>query len=405
MEGIRIGLIREGKQPPDRRVPLAPVSARYINETVANVEVICQSSKLRAFTDQEYMDAGISVVDDVSDCDILLGVKEVPIEELMADKTYFFFSHTIKKQEYNRPLLRAILDKRITLVDYECLTNDAGNRLLAFGRYAGIVGAYNTIWAFGQRYNLFDLRRAKDCFDLQDLQKEFSKVALPAVKIALTGGGRVAKGAMEVLNGMGIRRVSPSEFINRDYTGPVYTQLNARDYHEHKEGAYFNRGEFFSNPENYRSSFLQFACQADLLIAGAYWDPRAPVLFTSQQVLRPDFKLKVIGDITCDIEGSIPSTKVASTIEEPLYDYNPSEDKMELALTDEANITVMSIDNLPGELPRDASLDFGEAFIQKVLPNLVDNDYQDIISRATITRKGSLTPAFQYLQDFVNESV
>ena len=401
MKKIRIGLIREGKIPIDRRVPLAPVSAQYINQTVSNVEVVCQSSPHRAFTDQEYADVGVSVVSDVSDCDILMGVKEVPIDQLIPGKTYFFFSHTIKKQEYNRSLLQAIMEKQITLIDYECLTNSTGNRLLAFGRYAGIVGAYNTIWAYGQRYRLFNLARAKDCFDLEQLQLEFVKVMLPPVKIALTGGGRVAKGAMEVLMGMGIRRVSPMQFLEQDYDEPVFVQLNARDYHVHKEGLEFNRRGFFVNPEDYQGGFLPFARQADILIAGAYWDPKAPVLFSANDVLKPDFKIKVIGDITCDIEGSIPSTKKASTIDEPLYDYNPSEDSVELSLSDEANITVMSIDNLPGELPRDASLDFGEDFIQKVLPGLVQTEVDDIINRATITHRGALTNEFAYLQEFV----
>jgi hypothetical protein len=371
---------------------------------MANLEVVCQSSPHRAFTDQEYIEAGVQVVPELSDCDILLGVKEVPIADLIPGKVYFFFSHTIKKQEYNRDLLRAILKKNITLVDYECLTNSTGNRLLAFGRYAGIVGAYNTLWAFGQRYRLFDVRRARDCFDLEQLQQEFPLVSLPAVKIALTGGGRVAKGAMEVLNSMGIRRVSPAQFINQNFQEPVYVQLNARDYHHHLEGSVFDRGEFFAQPENYESGFLSYAQQADMLISGAYWDPRAPVLFTRLDILNPGFKIKVIGDISCDINGSVASTKKASTIDEPLYDYNPSQDKIEPPLSDEANITMMSIDNLPGELPRDASLDFGEDFIRSVLPSLTDADSQGTIARATIAKQGKLTAEFSYLQEFVDGS-
>ncbi len=402
MSKLRIGLIREDKVPLDRRVPLAPVSAQYINQSIPKLEIVCQSSAHRAYTDQEYADLGVPVVDDVSHCDLLMGVKEVPIDQLIPQKTYFFFSHTIKKQEYNRELLKAILAKKITLVDYECLTNDTGNRLLAFGRYAGLVGAYNTIWAYGQRYRLYDLKRAKDCFDLDELKSQYSKVSLPPIKIVLTGGGRVAKGAMEVLIGLGIRQVSPAQFLDHDYQGPVFVQLNARDYHQHKEGKTFNRHDFFDHPDNYQGNFLPFAGQADLLIAGAFWDSRAPVLFTPQDALKPDFKIKVIGDITCDIEGSIPSTKRASSIEEPLYDYNASEDIIEQPLTDEANITVMSIDNLPGELPRDASLDFGIDFIQNVLPSLVSTNSDDIIARATITQDGTLTKNFAYLQDFVD---
>ena len=400
---MRIGLIREGKKPFDQRVAIAPESARKIKEHFNELEIVCQSSPHRCFSDLEYTEAGVTVLNNVDDCDVLLGVKEVPIEALIPGKTYCFFSHTIKAQDYNRDLLQAILSKRITLIDYECLTNASGNRLLAFGRYAGIVGAYNTIWAFGKRYRLFNISRAKDCFDLQELKLEFTKVNLPAIKIVLTGGGRVAKGAMEVLNDMGIRRISPQEFLDQNFAEPSYVQLNIRDYHTHKDGQQFSRAEFFANPENYQSTFLNYANRADILIAGAYWDPRAPMLFTNEDVLKPDFKIKVIGDITCDIEGSIPSTKRASTIDDPLYDYNPSDDRVEQALSDEANLTVMSIDNLPGELPRDASRDFGEDFIKNVLPSLLEMGHPEIIARATIATEGMLTDSYNYLQDFVDE--
>jgi alanine dehydrogenase len=207
---------------------------------------------------------------------------------------------------------------------------------------------------------------------------------------------------MEVLLGLGVRRVSPAQFLQQIYPEAVFTQLNARDYHVNKEGSLFSRSEFFANPEKYRSTFLEYAHHADVLIAGAYWDPKAPVLFTSLDILHPNFKIKIIGDITCDIEGSIPSTKMAATIDNPLYDYNPSDDRVEQPLSDEANLTVLSIDNLPGELPRDASLDFGEDLIQNVLPSLLGTDDQQIISRATITKAGSLTEGYSYLQGFVD---
>ena len=404
MPNLRIGLIREGKQPFDKRVALAPASAKQIVENKAGIEIVCQSSDHRAFSDQEYIDAGIPIVEDVSGCDLLLGVKEVPIEQLIPNKTYFFFSHTIKEQEYNRELLRAILEKQITLIDYECLTSESGNRLLAFGRYAGIVGAYNTLWAFGKRYRLFDIKRPKDCFDLEELKQQLKKVKLPSIKIALTGGGRVAKGAMEILLGLGIRRVSPSMFLHQQFEEAVFVQLNARDYHVHKQGDSFSRSGFFSTPEEYESRFLPFAAQSDILISGSYWNPEAPALFTRTDIMEPDFSIKVIGDISCDIDGPIPSTRKASTIEHPLYDYNPSDHRVEAPLSDEANITVMAIDNLPGELPRDASLDFGEDFIQKVLPALLESDDQQILTRATITSKGKLTPGYQYLQKFAEGS-
>ena len=342
------------------------------------------------------------MVENVDHCDILLGVKEVPIEKLIPNKTYLFFSHTIKEQPYNQKLLRAILEKKIRLIDYECLTDENGKRIIAFGRYAGIVGAYNAIWASGKRYNLYHLRRAHECYDLEDLKHEYAKVKLPPIKIALTGGGRVSKGAMEVLLGMGIHKVSPSAFISERFDKPVFTQLNARDYNRRKDGDVFSREEFYAHPELYESDFERFSEHADVLIAGAYWDPQAPALFHREDVLTRSFNIKVIGDITCDIKGSIPSTLRPSTIDDPLYDYDPSSDSEAAAMSDEANITMMAVDNLPCELPRDASRDFGDELLNNVLPYLVQEDTRDIIARATITDSGKLTEGYSYLQNYAD---
>ncbi len=402
MNTIRIGIIKEGKVPVDHRVPLIPAQVEEILKSNSNIQIKCQRSEIRCFSDAEYEAAGALMVDDVSDCEIILGVKEVPLNMLSDGKTHFFFSHTIKKQEYNRELLQEILKKNIRLIDWECLTNKDGQRLIAFGRYAGIVGAYNGILTFGKRYNLFHLRPAHECFDMDDMKTEYEKVALPPVKIALTGGGRVSKGAMEVLNGMGIRKVSPAEFLNEYFNGPVYTQLNTRDYNRRIESGDFDRDEFYQSPEKYESAFLQYARKSDILIAGAFWDPQAPVLFTKDDMVQNDFKIRVIADVTCDIEGSIPSTKKPSTIDDPVYDYNPSNDRVEPPFKDEANVTVMAVDNLPCELPRNASEDFGKEFLKHILPNLIGEDTDAIIERASITNEGGLTTRFKYLQDFVN---
>lgn len=399
---VKIGIIKEGKVPSDKRVPLTPSQCQDILANYSDVQIKCQASDIRCFPDEEYRNAGVEVVEDISDCEIILGVKEVPIPMLMEGKTHFFFSHTMKKQEYNRDLLQAVLNKNVRLIDWECLTNKDGQRLIAFGRYAGIVGAYNAIWTFGKRYRLFELRRAHECFDLLDMQTEYEKVKLPAIKIALTGGGRVSKGAMEVLFGMGIRKVSPSEFLNEYFNEPVFTQLNTRDYNIKTDGNLFDRDEFYNDPSIYSTGFGPYANKADILIAGAYWDPKAPVLFKKEDVLLPSFKIRVIGDITCDIEGSIPSTKQPSTIDDPIYDYDASTDQVETAMTDEGNITVMAVDNLPCELPRNASEDFGKEFVSHILPNLIGEDIDQIIKRATITTAGKLTNDFSYLQDFVD---
>lgn len=402
MNTLKIGIVREGKVPVDKRVALPPSHAAKVQEMFANVEVVAQQSDIRCYHDDEYRQAGIRVVDSLDDCDVVIGVKEVPVTELLADKTYFFFSHTIKKQEYNRGLLQEILQKNITLVDYETLTDPAGKRVIAFGRWAGIVGAYNGVWAYGQRYNLFDTRRASDCFDLEDLKSEFAKMDLPPVKILLTGGGRVAKGAMEVLTGIGVRRVTPRQFREEYFDFPVFALLNARDYNLKKDGGGFRRSEFYTSPQQYESSFLQYSSAADLLIASAYWDPKAPVLFEREDIMSDNFKITVIADITCDIEGSIPSTKQPSTIAEPLYDYNPCDDRIEPPLTDEGNITVMAVDNLPCELARDASESFGTMLLDNVLPELIGGDQNGIIEGATIAKGGELAGRYSYLQDYVD---
>ncbi len=405
MQQTRIVLIREEKVPVDRRVPLTPAQALKVQQLFPNVRVLCQKSEFRCFPDQAYADLGISVVEDIHDGDILMGVKEVPIQALIPGKTYLFFSHTIKKQPYNRKLLQNILEKNIRLIDYERLTDTKGKRIVAFGRFAGIVGAYNGLYTYGKKYDLYHLQRAKDCYDLEALKKEYKKVCLPPIKIALTGGGRVAKGAMEVLNGVGIRKVTPSLYLSQNFDEPVYTQLEVTDYNRKKDGMPFNKAEFYHHPERFVPGFMPYAQVTDLFIAGAYWDNKAPVLFTKEDMLKNTFNIKVIADVTCDIDGSIPSTKKPSTISDPIYDYNPQQDKISnQPFTDKSLVSVMAIDNLPSELPRDASKAFGEKLIRYVLPSLLGEDAENIIKRATIAAHGQLTTAYQYLQDYVGEA-
>ncbi len=397
-----IGLIREGKNPPDKRVAFTPAQAEEIQQRFPDVRIICEKSESRCFSDIEFEKAGIEVTHDISGCDILMGIKEVPIERLVANKTYLFFSHTIKKQPYNRELLRKILERKIRLIDYEGLKDNQANRLVAFGRYAGIVGAYNGLWTYGKRYNTFQLRRAFDCYDINDLKLELRKVSLPPVKIILTGAGRVGKGAMETLDTAGIRKVNPSDFLARTYAEPVYVQLSSADYHQRIKGGAFNREEFHQHPELYKSNFYEFATHGDILLAGAYWNPKAPRLFTSEEMRNPEFRIKVIADITCDINGSIPSTKKASTITDPLYDVDPHTGNVLPPLSGEQNITMMAVDNLPCELPRSASEEFGRDLIDRILKPLLLGDRDGVIARGTVAVAGSLTEEFSYLQDFVS---
>jgi saccharopine dehydrogenase (NAD+, L-lysine forming) len=403
MKSLRIGLIREGKVPPDKRVPFTPLQTEEIEQRFPNVKVVVQQSDVRCFKDHEYSDLDVEVSADTRHCDILMGIKEVKIENLIADKTYLFFSHTIKKQPYNRKLLQEVLKKNIRLIDYEALKDRQGNRLVAFGRYAGIVGAYNGLWTFGQRFKAYSLRRAFECFDVNDLKLELRKVRLPSVKIILTGAGRVGRGSMETLDSAGIRKVSPQDFLQKQFEEPVYVQLSSADYHKRREGGHFNREEFHKYPERYESFFGDYTKVADMLLAGAYWNPKAPVLFTKEDMRSSNFRIKVIADITCDINGSVPSTKKATTILDPIYDYDPATDSMQPPLSSDRYFTVMAIDNLPCELPRSASEEFGRDLIDRVLPMLIGEDKDEVIERATIAEGGKLTAHFAYLQDYVSQ--
>ncbi len=401
MKAAKIGLIREGKTPPDKRVAFSPNQVEEILQRFPNLSVVCQNSATRCFKDEEYAELEIPVVDTLNDCDIIMGIKEIPIENLIANKTYLFFSHTIKKQPYNKKLLQEIIKKKIKLIDYEALRDVHGNRLVAFGRFAGIVGAYNGLWTYGLRYKKFVLRRAHECFDINDLKIELRNVSLPPIKIILTGGGRVGKGSMETLDSAGIRKVSAHDFLTKQFNEPVYVQLSSSDYHVRTEGGHFNRDEFHKYPERYSSKFSPFAKVGDVLLAGAYWNPKAPVLFSQEEMQSPDFKIRIIADITCDINGSIPSTKRASTIVDPLYDYDPKSDSDQPPFTHENYITVMAVDNLPCEVPRSASEEFGRDLIDRILPCLFIDDPEKIIKRGMITSGGRLTSTFEYLSDYI----
>jgi saccharopine dehydrogenase (NAD+, L-lysine forming) len=402
MKKVKIGILKEGKIPVDRRVPLSPKKAVETLQAFPHVQVVVEPCPYRCFADEEYTAHGIPLQADLSDCDILLGVKEVPIDWLIPHKTYLFFSHTIKKQPKNAGMLRAIVAKKVTLVDYETLTNAKGERLVAFGRYAGIVGAYNAILTYARKWKLFDLKPAWQCHDMDDMREEFFKVRkLLPIKIAVTGGGRVGGGVKEVLHEMGIRQVSVFDYLYKAYNQPVFTHLRSSDYNTRPDVEVWDSPDFYTNPHRYVSTFGKFARVTDLLIAGAFWHPEAPRLFTEEDMRRPDFRINTIADITCDINGSIPSTKRAASIPDPVYDYNPQTEDLEPPYSRPGNITVMAVDNLPCELPRNASRDFGRDLIDGVFPHLFGGDPEGVIERATIAKGGQLTDRYSYLADYV----
>jgi saccharopine dehydrogenase (NAD+, L-lysine forming) len=403
MEKIKLGIIREGKVPPDHRVPLTPKQCKAIQVLYPNVEVIIQPSPIRAYQDAEYVAEGLQLDEDLSQCDIILGVKEVKITDLIPGKKFLFFSHTIKKQPYNRELLRAILDKKIEMIDYEVIKDKHNKRLIGFGRYAGIVGCYNGFRTYGLKHGLYDLKPAHKCADRKEMEAELSKVDLPKnTKIVLTGYGRVGHGAVEIIDLLPIKEVAPEEFLTKDFDGPVFTHLEAEDYFGRKDGKPFSKQEFYTQPELYTSTFSRYLNVADIYVPCHYWNNKSPFIVTAEDLRSPKLKTSVIADISCDIAGPIASTLRPSKISDPIYGYDPIT-QQEVDFMNDGAIAVMAVDNLPCELPLDASEDFGNELLKFVLPALLKEDSDNIIGRATETNKeGKLTELYSYLQDFVD---
>lgn len=398
---MTIGLIREGKNPPDKRVPLTPKQCVEIQNNFG-CQVVIQPSAIRAYADDEYRALGLTLSEDMAHCDVLLGVKEVPKHDLIPDKKYFFFSHTYKKQSYNRMLLNEILKKNIQLIDYEMLTNTNGTRVVAFGRYAGIVGAYNGLRGYGLKTKRYSLKSAHKCHDRVEMNAELNKLDLPNnFKIVITGKGRVASGAIETLNKAGITRVDSEDFLTKEFDHPVYTDLTVLHYNKRRDGKPVIKLDFYTNPTEFDSKFMQYAKVADLYIACHFWDNKAPFIFSRKDAKSSDFNIQYVADVSCDIDGPVASTLRPSTIAEPFYGYDPSTEK-EVAHESENSIGVMAVDNLPCELPRDASIDFGRDLIDHVIPHLFNNDPEKVIWKASETKNGKLTPHFAYLQAYVN---
>jgi hypothetical protein len=367
-----------------------------------NLEILVQPSPIRAFSDQEYRDAGLTLSEDLSSCDIIIGVKEVNIEDLIPNKKFMFFSHTIKKQPYNRELLQAIIDKNIQLIDYEVLKDTSGKRIIGFGRYAGIVGCYNGFLTFGKKHGLYDLKPANQCRDRVEVEEELKKVKLPKhAKIILTGFGRVGHGAREILAQLPIKEVSPDAFLKETFDGPVFAHLDVEDYYARRDGQAFDKGAFFKDPRPYQSTFSRFLPHADMYIPCHYWSDKADYIITREDLKQSDVRLSVVADISCDIDCAVACTIRPSKISDPIYGYNPQDEK-EDDYTKEGVIAVMAVDNLPCELPKDASEDFGSELIKEVLPALLGSDPDKIIERASETNlNGELTEHFSYLSDYL----
>lgn len=400
---MKFAIIKERKNPPDRRVVFSPTDLKTLIEKFPNAEVLVESSDIRVFSDSDYKNLGFNVTQDMTDADVMFGVKEVPTNALIHNKKYFFFSHTIKKQPYNRKLLKAILEKNIELYDHETIVKQSGARLIGFGRYAGLVGAYNGFRALGLRDKLFNLPKVETLRDLDAVKAELDKIKLPNIKILLTGTGKVAKGAKEILDHLKIKQVSDALYLTSDFTEPVYCIADVMEYNKRKDGKVGDKFAFYKDATGYESNFMPYAKVTDFFIAGHFYGDGAPYLFTRADTKHPEFKINLVADISCDIDGPVASTIRPSTIADPFYGYDAKTEK-EVAYNAKGAITVMAVDNLPCELPKDASEGFGEMFLQHVIPAFFNNDENGILKRARMTtNNGKLTSRFSYLQDYVDE--
>lgn len=400
---MKIGLITERKNPPDRRVVLTPDDCVQLQKKYPELTIKAEPSGHRVFTDNQYKEKGIEVSENLNDCDLLLGVKEVPVSALIPQKKYMFFSHTIKKQSYNRPLLQAVLEKKIELYDHETLTDAAGQRLVAFGYYAGLVGAYNGLRTYGLKHQCFELPPASELFDAAALKKQLTKINFPPIKVLVTGKGRVGSGVREILEVAGFESVSAKDFLGKDFSHAVFAQIDVLKYNRRKDGSKGSKDDFYKNPQAYQSDFLKYTPHTDLYIAAHFYGDGAPVFFNLTDIKKNDFKISVIADISCDIQIPIPTTLRASTIADPIYGVDRNTGK-ETDYHHPDAVAVMAVDNLPCELPRDASISFSKQFTEHIIPSFFNGDAEGILHRARMTSAGRLTDRYAYLSDFVQAS-
>jgi len=398
---MKFGIIKERKATPDKRVVFTPDELARLKQLHQGVSVKVESSDLRAFSDNEYKNMNIEVTNDINDCDLFFGVKEVPVENLIPNKSYFFFSHTVKKQPYNRKLLQALLEKNIDFYDHETIVDVHNRRLIGFGKYAGYVGAYNSFRAFGIKFELFKLPKAASLSGKQDMIAHLKRLVLPPIKIVNTGTGKVGTGVKEILDAIKIKEVSVENYLTKNYTQPVYVQIDVLDYNVRKDGQVIDFNDFYQYSSEYVSNFERFTKVSDIYISGHFHGNDAPDILTREMLNAKDCKIKVVGDISCDVNSSIACTLRSSTIDEPIYGYLPIENK-EVDVFHPAAIVVMAVDNLPCELPREASEGFGEMFMEHVIPAFFNGDKDGILQRAKMTENGKLTPRFSFLQDYVD---
>lgn len=401
---MKIGLIRETKNPVDNRVALTPSQMAALQNRYPDDEFVVQPSETRVFPDDAYREAGLTVTDRMDDCDVLFGIKEVDVHALIPDKHYFFFGHIAKQQASNRPLLQALVRNRITFSDYEYLVDEHNRRLCAFGWWAGFVGTYYTLRGFGIRHGLFELPKPDRQFSMERLLDALRSVELPSVKLLVTGNGRVSHGVQELLEQIGAERLPEEDFLSEKPVGRLsFCTADADKLVARKDGGAFSWEDFTENPSRYRSDFMRWGRHADILVSAHFWNPKAPVYLSREDLANPELKIRFIGDISCDIQGSLQSTLRSSTHEDPYYDYDPDTASEAPAFSSNRHITVMAVDTCPNALAADTSAYFGEKLTEHVFIPLLERQRSDVIRRSTILEHGRLTPRFYYLKSFAEE--
>jgi alanine dehydrogenase len=400
---MKIGLIKETKVPEDNRVALSPEQAARLNREYLDSEIVVQSSDLRAFSDEEYHQAGVKVVDDLSDCDVLFGIKETQIDTMIPGKHYFFFGHIAKQQAYNRPLLQAMLAKGLTFSDYEYLVDENDERVCAFGWWAGVVGVYYTLRGYNLKMGHDSLPKPDRKFTLSQMRTILTTSQLPKLKILITGNGRVAQGATYMMRECRAQELTFEEFMGDEPVDCLsFYRASVHELVKRKDGKSFDRKDFKDNPEAYESDFIKFAKHTDIFISCHYWDPKAPVYLEKEDYEKYHLPIKMIGDVTCDINGSIKSTTRSTTHDDPYFDFNPVTCNEEEPFSSPENITVMAVDTCPNALAIDASKYFGDMLIEYVFKPLLSGEVEqsDVIRKATIVRDGELTDKYSYLNVF-----
>ena len=405
----KIAIIRESRSD-DRRTPLVPAHIKELLSTFLDLSIFVQPSKHRCFSDQEYEEKGAIITEDLSACNLVLGVKEIEPDLLIPSKSYMFFSHTSKIQPDNsaaaqgtpgmdkKELLKEILKKKITLIDYENIRDDLSRRYLGFGRFAGIVGCYNSLNLYLETLGQKPMPRAHELNSYEKLKDSIGKRDFRNARIIITGDGRVARGSLEFLEFANIQKVLPDEYLQNNNSSAIFCNLPTSAYVSNKNGSIFDLQNFINSPEMYISVLNKYMPSTNMLISSHYWDPKSPRLFEKKDIEKNN-NLKVIGDITCDVNGSIPTTSRSSTIIDPYY-YVDRITMQEINQHDQA-LAVMAVDNLPSELPKDSSKEFGDGILKEVLPYILEKD-DGRIKRATITENGYFLPSYKYLTNYIN---